>query len=181
MIFNVYFKGVRYTLIGLLFIFIAKIVEVALTTMRMLYINKGAKMHASVIGFVEVLIWIKVASVVLVGIDENPARMFVYALGFAAGSYVGLKIEERIGLGYSRLEIITNEKDGELLASEIRKLGKAVTITKGTGKDGENVILSTFVRRKTKEVVLDKAREMDIKGVITVSEIQKVYGGFGLK
>lgn len=168
-------------MLGLLFIFIAKVVEVTLTTMRMLYLNKGAKLYASAIGFIEVLIWIKIASIVLVGIDENPARMFVYALGFAAGSYVGMKFEEKIGLGYSRLEIITNEEDGELLANEIRNLGKAVTISKSSGKDGENVALSTFVRRKTKETVLNKAKEMDIKGVITVSEIQKIYGGFGLK
>lgn len=168
-------------MIGLLIIFIAKVVEVSLTTMRMLYINKGAKVQASTIGFVEVLIWLKIASVVLVGIEENPAKMIIYALGFAAGSYVGLLIEERIGLGYSRLEIITNEKDGDRLAKEIRKLGKAVTITKGNGRDGEKTVLSAFVKRKTKGVILNKAEQMNIKGVITVSEIQKVYGGFGLK
>lgn len=168
-------------LVGLLIIFLAKVVEVTLTTMRMLYLNKGAKFYAAGIGFIEVLIWIKVASVVLEGINENPAQMFVYALGFAAGSYVGMMIEDKIGLGYSRLEIITNETDGSLLANEIRALGKAVTISKSSGRDGENVVLSTFLRRKTKELVLNKAKEMDIKGVITVSEIQKVYGGFGLK
>lgn len=166
---------------GLLIIFFAKIVEVTLTTLRMVYVTKGAKIYASLIGFVEVLIWIKVASVVLVGINEDPARIFVYALGFAAGSYIGLTIEDRIGLGYSRLEIITNQKDGDRLAEEIRNLGKAVTITKGSGKDGEKIILTTFVRRKTKEVVLNKAKELEINGVVTVSEIQKVYGGFGLK
>lgn len=166
---------------GLFLIFFAKIIEVTLTTMRTVYVTKGAKIHASVIGFVEVLIWIKVASVVLVGINEDPARVFVYALGFAAGSYIGLKIEDRIGLGYSRLEIITSQEDGDRLAEEIRNLGKAVTITKGSGKDGEKIILTTFVRRKTKEVVLNKAKELNINGVVTVSEIQKVYGGFGLK
>lgn len=168
-------------MIGLLLIFTAKVIEVTLTTMRMLYINKGAKIQASVIGFIEVLIWLKIASVVLVGIDENPAKMIVYALGFAAGSYVGLFIEDKIGLGYSRLEIITNDEDGKVLADEIRKLGKAITITKAEGRDGEKIILSTFVRRKVKGVILDKVEQLEIKGVVTVSEIQKVYGGFGLK
>lgn len=168
-------------MLGLIAIFLAKIAEVTLTTMRMLYINKGAKIHASVIGFVEVLIWLQVASVVLIGINENPAKMIVYALGFAAGSFVGLLIEDKIGLGYSRLEIITNRAEGEMLASELRELGKAVTITEAAGKDGEKIILSTFVRRKAKGIVLNKIEQLDIKGVVTVSEIQKVYGGFGLK
>lgn len=168
-------------MIGLIFIFIAKIAEVSLTTMRMIYINKGAKVHASVIGFVEVLIWLQVASVVLVGINENPAKMIVYALGFAAGSYVGLMIEDKIGLGYSRLEVITTKQEGELLADKLRELGKAVTITDAKGKDGGKIILSTFVRRKSKGIVLNEIEKLDIKGVVTVSEIQKVYGGFGLK
>lgn len=168
-------------MIGLIFIFIAKIAEVSLTTMRMIYINKGAKVHASVIGFVEVLIWLQVASVVLVGINENPAKMIVYALGFAAGSYVGLMIEDKIGLGYSRLEVITTKQEGELLADKLRELGKAVTITDAKGKDGDKIILSTFVRRKSKGIVLNEIEQLDIKGVVTVSEIQKVYGGFGLK
>lgn len=79
--------------------------------------------------------------------------MFVYALGFAAGSYVVLKIEERIVLDYSRLEIITAEENGNRLADEIIKLGKAVTNSKGSCKDGEKVELSTFVKRKIKEIV----------------------------
>lgn len=166
---------------GLLFVFFAKVIEVTLTTLRMLFVNKGAKLYASTIGFLEVLVWVKVASIVLIGINENPASMFVYALGFSAGAYVGIKIEERIGLGYSRLEMITTKEDGEALAEEIRKLGKAVTITQGEGKDGDKIILTTFLRRKTKEIVINKAKEMGTKGVITVSEIQKVYGGFGLK
>lgn len=165
----------------LLFIFFAKVIEVTLTTLRMLFVNRGAKGYASTIGFVEILVWVTVASFVLDGIHENPARMIVYALGFSVGSFIGIKIEERIGLGYSKLEIITNQEDGEALAEEIRKFGKAVTITQGEGRDGDRIILTTFLRRKNKEIVINKAKEMDAKGVITVSEIQKAYGGFGLK
>ncbi|NMA72552.1 MAG: hypothetical protein GX961_11640, partial [Firmicutes bacterium] len=76
---------------GLLFVFFAKVIEVTLTTLRMLFVNKGAKLYASTIGFLEVLVWVKVASIVLVGINENPASMFVYALGFSVGAYVGIK------------------------------------------------------------------------------------------
>lgn len=168
-------------MLGLVLIFLAKIVEVSLTTMRMLYLNKGAKIHASTIGFFEVLIWIKVASIVLVGIEENPARMFIYALGFATGSYVGILIEERIGLGYSHLEIVTNIEDSLPLISKIRETGKAITVVDGEGKDGKKQILSMYVKRKEKDKILEIAKNINLSGVITVSEIQKVYGGFGLK
>lgn len=168
-------------MLGLIIIFIAKAVEVSLTTLRMLYLNKGAKIQASAIGFIEVLIWIKVAAVVLEGINDNPAQMFIYALGFAAGSYVGMIIEDRIGLGYSSLEIVTDIESGDLLAGEIRNLGKAVTEIDAKGRDGKKVILSIYVRRKSKDKVLSLIRELNVNGVVTVSEIQKAYGGFGLK
>ena len=168
-------------MVGLILIFIAKVFEVTLTTLRMLYLNKGAKIQAASIGFVEVLIWLKVASIVLVGIEEHPSRMFVYALGFAAGSYVGMVIEEKIGLGYSKLEVVTDIETGSEFTEALRSLGKAVTTINAGGRDGEKVILSIYVKRKSKDDVLKVARDMDIKGIITVSDIQKAYGGFGLK
>lgn len=168
-------------MIELIFIFIAKVIEVSLTTLRMVFINRGEKLYASTIGFVEVIIWLKVASVVLVGINDYPARMLVYALGFSCGSFVGLKIEEKIGLGYSNVQIITNEEDGAPLAASIREMGRAVTIIQGEGRDSNRVILSTYVKRKDKDKILSKVKEMKTQGVVTVSETQKVYGGFGIK
>ena len=168
-------------MIGVIVIFLAKVLEVSLTTMRMVYVNKGARFYASLIGLVEILIWLQVASDVLIGIKENPAKMFAYAFGFAAGSYVGILIEEKIGLGYTKLEIITTEECGLALAEEIRKLGKAVTISSAEGQAGKKMVLTTILRRKTKEIVLDKMKKLDAEGIVTVSEIQKVYGGFGLK
>lgn len=168
-------------MLGLILIFGAKVFEVTLTTLRMLYLNKGAKVQAASIGFVEVLIWLKVASIVLVGIEEHPARMFVYALGFAAGSYVGMVIEEKIGLGYSKLEVVTDKENAALFTSVLRDFGKAVTVINAEGKDGEKRVLSLYVKRKNKDEVLRLANEMNISGIVTVSDIQKAYGGFGLK
>lgn len=168
-------------MIELLLIFVAKIIEVSLTTIRMVFISRGEKYYASAIGFVEIVIWLKVASVVLVGISDYPARMVVYALGFAIGNYIGLSIEEKIGLGYSNVQIITNVKDGEELSSALRTLGMAATVIDGRGKDDDRVIVSTYVKRKSKETVVSLVQELEINGVVTVSETQKIYGGFGLR
>lgn len=168
-------------MIELLIIFVAKIVEVSLTTIRMVFISRGEKYYASMIGFVEIVIWLKVASVVLVGINDYPARMVVYALGFAIGNYIGLVIEEKIGLGYSNVQIITNIKDGAKLSNALRVLGMAATVIDGKGKDDDRVIVSTYVKRKSKETVVNLVQELEVNGVVTVSETQKIYGGFGLR
>lgn len=166
---------------SLIFIFLAKVVEVSLTTLRMVFISRGEKLHSSIIGFVEVVIWLKVASVVLVDINEYPLKMLVYALGFACGSYIGLMIEDKLGLGYSNIQIITNVEDGEALAACLREEGRAVTILNGQGRDEKRIILSLYVKRKNKGVILEIIEELGIKGLVTVSETQKIYGGFGVK
>lgn len=167
-------------MIELITILLAKIIEVSLTTLRMVFVSKGEKRLASVIGFVEVTIWLKVASVVLVNINEHPAKMFVYALGFAIGNYIGLTIEDKLGLGYSKIQIITDIDNGEDLANSIRELGRAVTIIKGEGRDTEKAVLTTYVRRKDKDDLLKKIDANKV-GIVTVSETQKIYGGFGIK
>lgn len=168
-------------MLELLIILLAKMTEVTLTTLRTVFISKGEKTLASSIGFVEVTIWLKVASVVLVNINDYPAKMFVYALGFAIGSYIGLTIEDKLGLGHSQIQIIVDEDEGENLANSIRNLGRAVTVVKGDGKNSNKLILLTYVKRKNKEKVLSEIKDTDIDVFVTVSETQKVYGGFGVK
>lgn len=162
-------------------ILVAKIAEVSLTTLRMVFVGRGEKHYASVIGFVEVIIWLNVASVVLVNINENPAKMVTYALGFALGSFVGLTIEEKIGLGYANIQIITDQVNGLSLATSIRELGRAVTVLEGEGKDSKNLILTTFVKRKDRDTILSMLKAKEVNGLITVTETQKIYGGFGIK
>ncbi len=82
------------------FIFFAKIIEVALMTVRTVLITRGEKLYGSIIGFIEVTIWLYVTSSVLSGIKDDPIRMVVYALGFTCGNYVGCVIEEKLAIGY---------------------------------------------------------------------------------
>lgn len=167
-------------MVELILIFVAKVIEVSLTTLRTVFISRGEKLYASSIGFVEIVIWLIVASAVLTDINEHPAKMIIYALGFTAGSYVGLMIEESLGLGYSNVQIITTVEDGKVMADALRDLGHAVTILQGEGRDNKRVVLSTYVKRKKKDALLNAVEELEIKGVVTVSETQKVYGGFGI-
>lgn len=168
-------------MIGLILIFIAKVAEVSLTTLRLVFINKGEKLLASTIGFVEVMIWLKVASVVLENINEHPSKMFIYAFGFAFGNYLGLLIEDKLGLGYSNIQIITDFENGKRLTEQIRFLGKAVTVTQAEGRDSHKLILSTYVKRKNKDLILNLIKQLNINGIVTVTEVQKIYGGFGIK
>lgn len=165
----------------LLLIFFAKITEVSLMTIRTVYITKGEKLYGSLIGFVEVMIWLYVVSVVLINIQEHPARMVVYALGFSCGNYVGCIIEEKLAIGLLTINIITSGEDGEKLAEILREKNIGVTIVKAEGINEDKKMLIIHVKRKRKEEVINIIGNSKINTVTTINDIRRVYGGYGLR
>jgi uncharacterized protein YebE (UPF0316 family) len=161
-------------------IFFAKIIEVSLMTIRTVFISKGKRTYASIIGFIEVLIWLKIVSVVLMGISEDVYKMFVYAFGFAMGNYVGLWIESKLAIGLVTIQAIVDEKIGHELAEYLRKQKVGVTLLTGEGKDNNKNILILHVKRKIKDKIIEDIEQKVNNAVITVSEIQMVHGGYGL-
>ena len=81
-------------LLGLL-IFLARVVDVSLGTIRTIVIVQGKTLVAFVLGFIEVLIWITIVSTVVHRITETPVLVLFYALGFATGNVVGIIMERR--------------------------------------------------------------------------------------
>lgn len=162
------------------FILVAKIIEVSLSTIRIVLITKGERAIGAAIGFVEVLMWVFIASSVIKDIASDPLKGVIYALGFALGNYFGSKIEERIGLGLSELQIIVKEEHGHALAEKLRLDDLAVTLIRGEGKNFDRYILLMFVPRKRVHEVIRQIREIQENAVITVSETKPIYGGYGM-
>lgn len=161
-------------------ILLAKIIEVALMTIRTVFISKGEKVFASLIGFIEVLIWLKIVSVVLIGISEDPYKMLAYASGFAIGNYVGLILESKLAIGLITIQAIVDESVGHQLAQSLRNQKIGVTLINGEGRDANKNILVLHVKRKMKGRVINEIEKQVEKSVITVSDVQVVHGGFGL-
>ena len=137
---------VAYVLLPLLF-FVARFCDVTLGTLRTIFVAKGMKKLAPIVGFFEVLIWIVVISQIMQ--HANNALCYVaYALGFAAGSYVGMLIEERLALGVCIVRVIT-PKHGEDLVNRLNEKGYGATLMAGKGKVGAVNIIYTIVNRKT--------------------------------
>ncbi len=161
-----------------LLILAAKIIEISMMTFRYVMITKGERLIGSVIGFFEVMLWLLIVSNVLTNISEDPIKIFVYALGFAIGIYVGGLIEEKIGIGTVRIEaIVASDYD---MANKIREKGYAVTVVEGKGMNYDRVILILNVRRKESKKVIATIMELDKDAVITTSDIKPINGGYGM-
>ncbi len=162
-------------------IFCAKIIEVSLMTLRIVFITKGERKMGALVAFFEVSIWLFLVTTVLGGITEDPLKAVVYALGFAVGNFVGSLLEERIGLGLSQVQIIVKADHGIELATAIRKEGYACTLVQGEGVNFERYILFMYVKRKRVSHLLDVAKKNQENAVITVMETKPLHGGFGIR
>ncbi|BEP29775.1 DUF2179 domain-containing protein [Helicovermis profundi] len=161
------------------FIVFAKIFEVSLTTVRIMFITKGEKKLGAIIGFFEVIIWIYVAGSVLKDVMSDPFKVIAYALGFALGNYFGSIVEAKIGLGLSKVEVIVKEEDGKELVDYIRDKGFAVTVLEGNGKNFRRNILVMYIARKKVLKLIEEVKEFQENSVITVSDTKPIYGGYG--
>jgi uncharacterized protein YebE (UPF0316 family) len=129
-----------------LLVFFARIADVSLGTLRIIYINKGKRMLAPLLGFVEVFIWIVVVSQ-LVRSVSSLAGYLAYAAGFAAGNYVGMVIESRLAIGTLIVRAIVAGEAAPLVQS-LKDAGYGVTWFDANGANGPVKVIYTVINRK---------------------------------
>ncbi len=127
-------------------IFLGRICDVTLGTLRIIFVSKGEKYLAPVIGFFEVLIWILIISEVFARADGLFSYL-CYAAGYATGNYVGILIEKRIAFGIILCRTYTL-KDGKDLVTLLNQKGYGATLLHASGSTGEIDIVETIIDRK---------------------------------
>lgn len=160
-------------------IFCAKIVEVTISTIRLVYINKGEKVKGAILAFVEILIWLIVVSSVLTNIAEDPIKILVYAAAFSLGNYIGVTIESKIAVGLASIQVVVNEESGEIMAEILRNQGFGVTIIDGRGiNDSKKDLLFIQLKRKRIPEAVKLIQLNSPEAYITVNDIKSMVGGF---
>lgn len=162
--------------LGYLFIFGARILDVSMSTVRMLMIVQGRRVYAAIIGFFEVIIYITALGKVVNGLS-NPGNLLAYALGFACGNYIGIFIEEKIALGNLTAQVVLNGNIDEVV-DELRGKGYGVTVIEGLGKNGIRRILNITLKRKDLKNLHEILKSLDNEAFITVSNTKHISGGY---
>jgi uncharacterized protein YebE (UPF0316 family) len=116
-------------------IFIARIADVSIGTMRLIFVSRGFKYLAPVVGFFEVLIWLLAIGQIMKNLS-NPLCYIGYAGGFAMGNYVGMLIAEKLSLGVVLIRVIT-KMDALQLVEHLNSKDYGVTSIDGHGSSGE--------------------------------------------
>jgi uncharacterized protein YebE (UPF0316 family) len=136
-----------------LLIFCARICDVSIGTMRIIFVSKGKRNIAPLLGFFEVLIWIIVVSRVMQNLD-NYLTYIAYAAGFATGNFVGMLIEERLAVGVQLIRVITNQRGPEMVKL-LNEGGFGATMVDGKGARENVALIYTIVPRNDLRMVLD--------------------------
>ena len=139
-----------------LYIFICKILENSIGTLRMIIVSNGKKIEGAILNFILSFIWI--ISTSLVVLNNNIYKILIFAIGSLIGSYMGSILEEKIALGNNMLFVVSKEY------KKISKLENTYLINKD--------ILMIMVKRKKRKEIIDKILNIDNKAVI-ISESAK--------
>jgi uncharacterized protein YebE (UPF0316 family) len=156
-------------------IFVARVLDVSLGTVRVIFVSKGLKHLAPVVGFFEILIWLLAIGQILANL-KNPACYIAYAGGFATGNYIGIMIAEKLSLGVVLLRVVT-QKNADELVSSLSSAEYGVTSVDGQGVHGSVKIIFTIVSRKEISRVIGLVKKFNPKAFYTIEDIGFVEEG----
>jgi uncharacterized protein YebE (UPF0316 family) len=165
--------------LGPLVIFSLRIVDVSLATLRMLLSVRGQRVLVPIIGFFEVLIWLFAAGNAIRFLD-SPLHVLGYAGGFAAGTMVGLWVEEKLAFGLATVRIISAH-GGVEMADALREMGFGVTEFAGEGREGKVEVVYTVARRSEVKGILTTVDRWDPDAFVTVEEPRGIRRGWLLQ
>jgi len=158
-----------------LIIFISRVCDVSLGTLRHVFISKGFRRIVPLLGFFEVLIWIVVVAQVMKNLN-NVACYLAWAGGFATGTYVGLLIEERLALGLQVIRIITNQDFNHLLDA-LKNENHGITIVDAQGAVGPVKMIFTIVKRKNVQHIVKIIQTHNPSAFYSIEDIKNANQG----
>ena len=158
-----------------LLIFCARISDVTLSTIRIVFVMSGRRNLAPLLGFFESLIWLVAISQIIKNIS-SPVSYVAYAAGFASGTFVGMTIEQKLALGKVMVRIITRREATELL--EFLKTSKyGFTNVEAQGKREKVSLIFSVVERQNLQDYISIIERFNPTAFYTIENVRFVSDG----
>lgn len=158
-----------------LLIFLARIFDVTIGTIRIISLSRGRRILAPILGFFEVLIWLFAIRQIFANLDHLSA-FIAYAGGFAAGNFVGMLIEEKLALGHLAVRLIT-AADATPLVTELRAASFGVTTVAAQGQTGAVQLIFMVIERREYDRVMEIVRTLQPSAFVSVSDVRSASEG----
>jgi uncharacterized protein YebE (UPF0316 family) len=175
-ILDTFFSSDVFTFVVLpLLIFLSRIVDVTIGTIRIVMVAKGHKYIAPVLGFFEVFIWLLAITRIIQNLD-NWVCYVAYAGGFATGNYIGLIIEEKVAIGIVKIQIITSKEASNLIAN-LKAAGYGLTHHEAKGGNENVSIIYSIIHRNEIQKVEDIVKNTNPKAFYSIEDVKSVSHG----
>jgi uncharacterized protein YebE (UPF0316 family) len=155
-----------------LLIALARIVDVSIGTLRIIFVAKGLRLWAPILGFFEVSIWLAAISQVMANINSI-TNFFAYAIGFSLGNYLGMFIENKLALGHVVVRIIT-KRDATRLIAKLRRSDYNVTVADAEGNMGEVSVIFTVIKRSRVTKIVRLIKHYNPRAVYSIEDVRYV-------
>ena len=160
-------------------IFFGKIIEVSISTLRIVLINRGERVKGSFVAVFEMLLWLTITGTVLTGFQKDIFRGLVFSLAFACGNYAGSWVEEKLAFGMASIQVILPDSDASRGLTELlRENDFAVTVIKGKGRDLDREILFLHTKRRRIPRAVELINQKLQGAVIVINDARTVKGGY---
>jgi uncharacterized protein YebE (UPF0316 family) len=156
-------------------IFLARVTDVTLGTFRIIFTSRGKRTLAPIFGFIEVFIWIVAISQIMKNVN-NIAAYLGYAAGFAAGTFIGLSLEEKMAIGTLIVRVIVKQDPSELV-QQLHDAGYGVTFVDAHGVSGKVSLIYTIVKRKDLAEVVNIIHLHHPKAFLSIEEVRSTQEG----
>lgn len=156
-------------------IFLSRIIDVSIGTIRIIFVSRGKKNLAPLLGFFEVLVWVIAISQIMKHLD-NFVCYFAYAAGFATGTFVGMILEEKLAIGMLVVRVILVKDDFHLM-ERLHDAGFGVTVVDAKGANGDVKIVYTIIKRKELEEALEIITMCNSKAFYSIEDARTVNQG----
>lgn len=156
-----------------LLIFFARLIDVSMSTVRIILIVNEKRLAATVLSFLEMFVWLVAVTQTLKNLS-NVMCYIGFAGGFAVGTYIGMLIEKKLSIGIVLIRITTTEKDGQHLISFLKQHKFRITSVNAEGNYGKTNIIYTVVMRKEMNSVIEVIKKFNPNAFYTVENIRYV-------
>jgi len=159
-----------------LLIFFARIMDVSIGTLRLIFVSKGYKFYAPLLGFFEVIIWLLAIGQIMQHLD-NFLCYFAYGLGFATGNYLGIYLDEKMSLGTVLIRVVP-KMDTTNLINQLREQSFGASLVDIEGMTGKLKMIFTIVKRKDLKEVLGIIQEHNPQAFVTIEDVKTAREGY---
>lgn len=155
-----------------LLIFVARIGDVSINTLRIMFMMNGKKNIVPILGFFEAMIWLLAIGQIFQNVN-NPLSYIAYAGGFATGTYVGMTLDEKLALGRVLVRVITPHPLPDLIEF-MKEKNYRFTNVGAEGRYGKVNLLFTVMKRDQLQEYISKVKEIDEKAFYTIESVKRV-------